>query len=200
MNRKLMIGLAVVAGLSLYVSLQSDDELLAPGKAGARAGPSATKVVRAGGKGAAAVVPMVPWVSAALVDGIRQWQARINPGERQATFDANRQPWSSARPPAPPPPPVLAQQDAPPPPPMAPRFPHAWVGRFNDEPIALAAGAASDPAKAGIARAVLTGPQSTWVVRAGDVIEGQWRVDRIQDRTMSLTYLPLQQQQTIAMR
>lgn len=68
---------------------------------------------------------------------------------------------------------------------MAPPFPHAWVGRFNDD-RAL--------------RAVLTGAQSTWVVKAGDVIEGQWRVDEIQDRTMSLTYLPLKQQQTLVMR
>lgn len=58
----------------------------------------------------------------------------------------------------------------------------------------------SAPASQAIARAVLAGPQNTWVVRAGDVIEGQWRVDRIQDRTMSLTYLPLKQQQTVVMR
>lgn len=75
--------------------------------------------------------------------------------------------------------------DTPPPPPMAPRFPHAWVGRFNDEAVN---------------RAVLSGPQSTWVVRAGDVLEGQWRVDAIQDRRMTLTYLPLNQQQTVGMK
>ena len=83
---------------------------------------------------------------------------------------------------------------------MAPRFPHAWVGRFNDESVAAAASGASGVAAQPVQRAILNGPETTWVVRAGDVIEGQWRVDRIQDRTMSLTYLPLKQQQTVVMR
>ena len=75
---------------------------------------------------------------------------------------------------------------------MAPPFPHAWVGRFNDE--------TSSPSAKAVSRAVLVGAQATWVVRTGDVIEGQWRVDLIQDRSMRLTYLPLQQQQTVAMK
>ena len=75
---------------------------------------------------------------------------------------------------------------------MAPPFPHTWVGRFNDEP--------SSVSTAVVPRAVLVGAHSTWVVRTGDVIEGQWRIDLIQDRSMRLTYLPLQQQQTVAMK
>ena len=67
---------------------------------------------------------------------------------------------------------------------MAPPFPHAWVGRFND------------PAQ----RAIVSGADSTWVVAVGDVIDGQWRIDQIQERQMSLTYLPLQQRQTVAMK
>lgn len=77
---------------------------------------------------------------------------------------------------------------------MAPRFPHAWIGRVNDE----ASSAASAPRA--IQRAVLAGPVATWVVKEGDVIDSQWRVDRIQDRSMSLTYLPLQQSQTVSMK
>lgn len=65
--------------------------------------------------------------------------------------------------------------------PIAPRFPHAWVGRFND-------------------MAVVSGPQSTWVLAEGQVIEGQWRVDQIRERQMQLTYLPYQQVQTVAMQ
>jgi hypothetical protein len=38
------------------------------------------------------------------------------------------------------------------------------------------------------------------VAREGDVIEGQWRVDQIQERLIRLTYLPLQQSQTVAMK
>ena len=102
---------------------------------------------------------------------------------------------------------------------MAPRFPHAWIGRVNDEtvnaeatppkavaaasgPSAAASGAAAvtvPPARP-IQRAVLAGPVATWVVKEGDVIDSQWRVDRIQDRTMRLTYLPLQQSQTVSMK
>lgn len=81
---------------------------------------------------------------------------------------------------------------------MAPRFPHAWIGRINDE-TASAAATPSQPASP-IQRAVLAGPVATWVVKEGDVIDRQWRVDRIQDRTMSLTFLPLQQSQTVSMK
>jgi hypothetical protein len=109
---------------------------------------------------------------------------------------------------------------------MAPPFTYKWLGRINDEqatvpttptPTPTPRLAASDPAASAptqvlaaasapvvrparaVQRAVIAGPRSTWVVREGDVIEGQWRVDSIQDRSMSLTYLPLQQAQTIAM-
>ena len=36
--------------------------------------------------------------------------------------------------------------------------------------------------------------------KVGDVIDGQWRVDRIQDRQLQLTYLPLQQTLSVAMK
>ncbi len=95
---------------------------------------------------------------------------------------------------------------------MAPRFPYAWIGRVNDEAVEdMATGkdaTASSPMAASqpktllrpIQRAVLAGPVSTWVVKEGDVIEGQWRVDRIQNRSMTLTYLPLQQGQSVNMK
>jgi hypothetical protein len=70
------------------------------------------------------------------------------------------------------------------------------VGRLQDVPVGAASGAVAQP----VWRAVVTGPVSTWVLQSGDVIEGQWRIDRIQERTMSVTYLPLQQQQTVVMR
>jgi len=51
-----------------------------------------------------------------------------------------------------------------------------------------------------VQRAVVAGPSSTWVLKEGDVIEGQWRVDRIDNHTMLLTYLPLKLPQTVAMK
>lgn len=203
MNRYLLIALILVAGLAVFMGGQSDEELLAPQKGGKASRrhegePRSVAASSSGAKGEA----MPPWVAASLMDGAQRWQQR---GHELAGSDAGDKPlkvavaWASVNPP----PPVAVRHPVeelapPPPPPMAPRFPHAWVGRFNDEAALQASSAAS--AASLVARAVLSSPQSTWVVRAGDVIEGQWRIDRIQDRTMSLTYLPLQQQQTIVMR
>lgn len=219
MNRGLLLVLALVGGLSLYLGSQSDDGLLAasrhpgggkPGAQASRAGPGdpGEQGERAGQpEGARAKTgaprpadkrapPLEPWLADGLTQGVTRWQARqAGQGPSSAGEPAA---WRSVQPP--PPPRVAAVDPGPPPAPTAPPFPHAWVGRFNDEAVSSVATGSSAPVSQGIARAVLAGPQSTWVVRAGDVIEGQWRVDRIQDRTMSLTYLPLKQQQTVVMR
>jgi len=218
-NRGLFLVLALVGGLSLYLSNQSDDELLAPSRQ--QGGRPATQANRGdqgekGGRGdqtassrSVTTLPrsvdkrapaMEPWQAEGLTQGVTRWQARLAGQGKGVSSAGDPSAWRSMQPPPPPRVVVANAPPPPPPPPMAPRFPHAWVGRFNDEAVASAASGASAPAPRGIARAVLTGPQSTWVVRAGDVIEGQWRVDRIQDRTMSLTYLPLQQRQTVVMR
>lgn len=230
MNRGLIALLVAVAGLSVYLSSQSDDELLAPSRQGngrpARSADrptdeaengqrsSATPAVSAratrGNTPAPQKASMEPWLANNLTLGVQQWQARLAANEASQGKSADWAMWRSMQPPPPPPPPRVATVEAPPPPPMAPRFPHSWVGRFNDETsddaiatsvaVAAASGASAPAAPQKVVRAVLAGPQNTWVVRAGDVIDGQWRVDRIQDRTMSLTYLPLQQQQTVVMR
>ncbi len=90
--------------------------------------------------------------------------------------------WASQQPPPPPPPPPY--KPPPPPPPMAPAFSHAWVGRYVDN---------AD-------RAVIAGASQTWVVKVGDVMDGQWRVDAIGERQMTLTYLPLMQTKTVSMK
>lgn len=219
MNRKLLVALAVVGGLSLYLNGSSDDELLAAGKGGARKGaperaarnaraasPDTPEAGARAGAGAgtreASAARMAPWVADGLSQGVAQWLARADAGQgAQATQSTSHGPsaWASMQPPPPPPPKPMAAADLPPPPPpKAPRFPHAWVGRFNDDVLPAAAGVASVPLA--VNRAVISGPETTWVVRSGDVIEGQWRVDSIQERRMTLTYLPLNQQQTLGMR
>ncbi|TAK88738.1 MAG: hypothetical protein EPO09_17735 [Aquabacterium sp.] len=218
MNRNLLIALVVVGGLAAWMGGQGDDDLLASQKGGKAPRrhereqnadvSSAERPNAATGAGREAKGElMAPWVAATLMGGVQRWQERGQQrGDVQdgvAVADQSFKPalaWAST---APPPQPPIRQRveevaPPPPPPPMAPRFPHAWVGRFNDDAPLQAASSASAPPP--VARAVLTSPQSTWVVRVGDVIEGQWRIDRIQDRTMSLTYLPLQQQQTVVMR
>lgn len=148
---------------------------------------------------ASAAAASAPWTDAALSEGVRAWRLRLTDAEvlppARPMTTSSPSAWASMAPP--PPPPVKEAPPPPPPPPMAPRFPHAWIGRVNDE-ASSAAGAASAPRA--IQRAVLAGPVATWVVKEGDVIDSQWRVDRIQDRSMSLTYLPLQQSQTVSMK
>lgn len=128
-----------------------------------------------------------------LADRVQAWQARRSEVEAlpvaRAMTSAAPSAWSAVLPPQPPAPSrTQGTADAEP---VAPPFPHQWVGRFDDE-----ASAGSKPLR----RAVISGPVSTWVAREGDVIEGQWRVDQIQGRLMKLTYLPLQQSQTVAMK
>lgn len=220
MNRNLLIALIVVGGLAAWMGGQGDDDLLASqkgGKAPRRHGREQNADASSADRQRPTAHPgneakgelIASWVAASLMDGVQRWQER---GQRRgdvqdgvAAADKSFKPalalaWASTAPPPLPPirPRVEEVALPPPPPPMAPRFPHAWVGRFNDDAPLQAASSASAPPP--VARAVLTSPQSTWVVRVGDVIEGQWRIDRIQDRTMSLTYLPLQQQQTVVMR
>lgn len=212
MNRKLMAGLAAVLAAALYLSTQPEDDLLAPGKDGAprahaqgpqsHGGPDedaapatprdGLRVPERQADRAAQKADLAPWVGQALLSGVTRWQARPSEVLAPAPGRSALLAWGGNSPPPQPPPPLAHAEPPPPPPPVAPRFPHAWVGRFNDEPVAAAA--------SGVSRAVLSGPQTTWVVRAGDVIEGQWRIDRIQDRSLSLTYLPLQQQQTVTMK
>lgn len=203
MRTPLMIGLAGVLGATLWLSSLDEGEGgadavevvtsrrpadAAPASPGTRA-PNATSL-KATSTAAPASTPAAS-VQAALQSGLGGWLARRTeaatlPPARPMTA-ATPSAWAAQLPP-PPPAPRRVVQEAPPPP-MAPRFPHAWVGRFNDE-------SASRP----LQRAVVSGPVSTWVVSAGDVIDGQWRVDRIQGHTMSLTYLPLQQSQIVSMK
>ncbi len=198
MNRSLLVALAVVGAATAYLQTQGgDDDLVAkPGNGGARArhetrGPEGDAAPQAGHgrpdtRAELKIAAIAPWAADALVQGAQAWQARGRAGEQQASGLASgaTSAWSAATPPPAPvlrPPPPTEVVVVAPPAPTAPRFPHPWVGRFNDG-------------------AVLSGPDTTWVVKAGDVIEGQWRVDRVDERRMSLTYLPLNLTQQVVMR
>lgn len=238
MRAPLKIALAVAVLGAGWAAMQPDDgiELAASDKRGARSearGPAtgdrrdsprpSTGAVSATRRTAQASAPATSWTDAALSEGVRAWRLRVSDAEAlppaRPMTSASPSAWASMAPP--PPPPVKEPPPPPPPPPMAPRFPHAWIGRVNDETVtavatppkavaaaasvAAASGASSAvaapvPPARPIQRAVLAGPVATWVVKEGDVIDSQWRVDRIQDRTMRLTYLPLQQSQTVSMK
>lgn len=208
MRPPLLIALAVALGATLWLQQGEDTsgvELAErrgasrtqPADRSAAAGRADTSTRHAGQSGEAHAprtrAERAPEAAGAwLVERVQVWRARRAeveslPPARAMTM-ATPSAWAAALPPPPPPPKVDRSAQAEP---VAPPFPHQWVGRFDDE-----ASVGSKPVR----RAVISGPVSTWVAREGDVIEGQWRVDQIQDRLMRLTYLPLQQSQTVAMK
>lgn len=86
------------------------------------------------------------------------------------------------------PPPITQAAEAPPPPagpPAAPPFPYTLIGRVEDGPLI---------------QALLSSPRRTLGVKAKDVIDGQWRVDAVDARGVTLTWLPGGQALTLAMR
>lgn len=184
MRPPMLIALSLALALTAWMALQEDEAAVEPTRAADAPAPApGERKAAVAGKAKGKALPPANKGDAdqaqLLVHSVAQWQSRpaLAPWP---TDQAN--PWASQRPPPPPPPPPVVAVEAPPP--MAPPFPHAWVGRLNDQ----------------VQRAVLTGGEATWVVAVGDVIDGQWRIDQIQERQLSLTYLPLQQRQTIAMK
>lgn len=76
--------------------------------------------------------------------------------------------WSA---PAPPPPPAAPAPQRP----VAPPFPYKWIGRLDDGQAA---------------QALLSGPQRSFGARAGEVLDGRWRIERIAASHLELTWLP----------
>jgi hypothetical protein len=74
--------------------------------------------------------------------------------------------------------PVLASAE----PTSAPAFPYVLIGRIED----------------GEAQALLSGPNRSFGVKAGEVIDGQWRVDAVQAQSLLLTWLPSSVKKTVA--
>jgi len=193
MRRPILIALALALGATFWLQQGEDGDTVevAERRGSARPQPASPPAAsigqRAGGDGVDAAT------AAWLVERVQAWQAvraqtEALPPARAMTAAAPSG-WAPAVPPPPPPParPARVADAAP----VAPPFPHQWVGRFDDE-----ASASSKPLR----RVVISGAVSTWVLREGDVIEGQWRIDQIQERLVRLTYLPLQQSQTVAMK
>ena len=71
----------------------------------------------------------------------------------------------------------------PPPPPQAPPLRFAFLGKLIE---------------ADRVTVFLTNGERNWVVRAGDTIDGEYRVETIDDPVMTLTYLALRLPQTLA--
>ncbi len=87
-------------------------------------------------------------------------------------------------PPAPPPPPP-APPPPPPAPPMAPAFPYQLIGRLSD---------------GGVEQALLAGPNRTLAVKAGELIDNQWKVESIGPTGLTLVWQPAKLKQLIAFK
>ena len=83
-------------------------------------------------------------------------------------------------PPPPPPPPALS---LPPPPPQAPALPFAYLGKQWE---------------GGKWTVFLAQQERTYIATEGVTIESNYRVEKIAPPVMTVTYLPLQQPQTLA--
>lgn len=171
MNKVLMGGLVASLAATLWVASGDDDATVEPVKSSGASSAPGRKAAMA--TASAARDPRR--YAADMAQSLAAWQSRP---PLAAKTPAQWQAWGPA---LPPPPPAKVVSSGPPPDPIAPRFPHAWVGRFNDQ-------------------AVVSGTHSTWVLSPGQIVDGQWRVDQIQGRQMQVTYLPLKQAQTVAMQ
>ena len=83
---------------------------------------------------------------------------------------------------APPPPPEPKQVEKPKP--KAPPLPFAYMGSFREE--------------SGMPIVYLVANNRTFVVRAGDIIDDAYRVDKITSDEVVFTYLPMSQEQTLS--
>lgn len=140
---------------------------------------AALLLVALGGTVAAAVVlALQPEEATEIVTPRRNTAIAARPAQ---TIAPARAAWPEPRPqallawgppPAPPPPPQMpaAAGGAPP-----PDFPYRWIGRLDDGEVA---------------QALLSGPQRSIGARAGDILDGRWRVDRVDSTRLELTWLP----------
>jgi hypothetical protein len=169
-------GLALTLAATLWLALSPDDEAeTAQPVAGERRAPAA----QAGASRKPAAAATVT-VTEALV--ATNWAAV----KREAwTVPENGYFAAWAPPPPPPAPKQVAAPPAPPAAPVAPAFPYQLIGRLVE---------------GNQATALLAGPSRSLAVKAGDVVDGQWRVDQVTERGLNLTWLPAKLNQTISFK
>jgi hypothetical protein len=176
-KRQLTLGAALALTLAATLWLAASDEADNHSAAQPVAGNSRAPVL------AAAQQPTQPQAKADAAAPL-DWAPVARPAWAQPpTDDAQFAAWSP--PPPPPAPPFVAPPPPPPAAPQAPPFPYQLIGRLVE----------GDQAQI-----LLAGPSSTLAVRVGDVVDGQWRVDQINERGLNLTWLPAKLNQTIGFR
>ena len=188
-RRHVVLGAALAATLAAtaWVALQPEDD-----------GAAATALPARRAATPKAVPTSVP-TTASSPASVASAASAAAPAASQGVAPGARQPWAEASPaqlaawqPPPPPPPPPAPPPAPaapPPPPMAPPLPYQMIGRVVEGGDAQA-----------VEVALLAGPNSALSVQRGDVIDGQWRVEQVSTRGVSLIWLPAQLPQNIVFK
>jgi hypothetical protein len=82
------------------------------------------------------------------------------------------------------PPPAKAPPAPPPPPPVAPPFPYVYMGGLSQDGERTAFFAQGD---------------RSLPLKSGDSVDSSWRVEKINEKQMTVTYLPLQQTVTVSL-
>lgn len=168
--------LGATVAATVWLATQPEDDTPAVAAAPVRRAPPA-------GAASAAAVASGPAsasaATAAALPGRAPW-AEVSSAQLAA--------WQPPPPPPPPPapPPVVAP---PPPPPVAPPAPYQMIGRVVEGEGARA-----------VQVALLAGASKALSAKAGDVLDGQWRVEQVSDSGVRLTWLPGSLPQTIVFK
>jgi hypothetical protein len=176
-NRKRVAILVVVVGSALIghrvVTLSDADEgVVVP------AAPQSTRPAETGARAVAGGAdPSDLRLRLDRLDAREQALAALEPRARAPQAKAGLFDSVSWRPPAPPAPPP-----PPPPKPTAPPFPYTYVGGLLDNNVRTA---------------FFEKGERVVALKAGDTVEGVYRVDQMTDQNMQLTYLPLEQRMTV---
>jgi hypothetical protein len=167
-SRRLFVAAAATLGATVWAALQGDD---APADPALPPRP-ATSAPRATHSGRTALEGPASWPAPPGADARPAW-----PEPPATALAAWGPPPPPPPPPSPPPPPP-----APPRPVQAPPFPYTVIGRVDD----------------GTPRVMFSGPQRSFGAKARDVIDGSWRIDAIEARGITLTWLPADIHRTLA--
>jgi len=163
-RKRLALASAATLAATAWVAMQPDDAVT-PRVAKASVMTPAPRPPRSAERTSPAATPNTP----------APWPAAPTAATRSTWIAVSASGIAAWGPPAAPPTPpssrnAPAAQAAPDPPP----FPYTLIGRLDD----------------GEPQALLSGPNRSFGVKAADVIDGQWRVDEVQPRALTLTWLP----------
>jgi hypothetical protein len=174
-RRRLMLAAAATLAATAWAALLDEEAPAARSGPRIAAEPGTVSWPRAGATRTSAAVSALPtpaWPEPPGADRRQPWRAAPAPGVAA---------WSG--PPALEHPPVTAPTAAAKTPPQAPAFPYTLIGSLDD----------------GQPQALLSGPRRSFGVKAADVIDGEWRVDSVQARGLTLTWLPGGVKKTLAL-